>query len=183
MHLYSCIWISISFLHSQVKVTESKLVTHRWALQLGWERDISKQQHCCGHIHGQRLAPCSWAQTPVTRSNKKLWFYNGAELSPKINSNFYIYFLKHRISKKKKKRKNKLWLPVTECRVNWCKSHCLHSRCGCGGHWYHPQTQEYLAAMDTRPKPRTTTTPSKLQILHINDRYFLNSASLLIKTN
>lgn len=108
MHLYSCIWISISFLYSQVKVTESKLVTHRWALQLGWERDISKQQHCCGHIHGQRLAPCSWAQTPVTRSNKKLWFYNGAELSPKINSNFYIYFLKHRISKKRKKEKKAL---------------------------------------------------------------------------
>lgn len=41
--------------------------------------------------------------------------------------------------------------------MSWCRSHCLHSRCGCDDHWYHLQMQGYLAAMDTRPKPRQTS--------------------------
>lgn len=51
-------------------------------------------------------------------------------------------------------------LPETECQVKWCRSHCLHSRCGCDGHWYRLQMQGYLAATDTRPKPRKITNES-----------------------
>lgn len=37
--------------------SNSKLCRHgHWALRLHWERDTSRQQHCCGHIREQRPA-------------------------------------------------------------------------------------------------------------------------------